>query len=795
VRFPRRLGLALLVALLAGGAWGVFLTRRALPVVDGRVSVAGLKAPVEIVRDRWGVPHITAGSDDDAAFALGFVHAQDRLFQLELNRHAGQGRLAELFGARALDLDRLYRTMDFQGAARRMLAAARPEARSAADAYVRGVNAGVGALHGRLPVEFALLRRGFAPARSDDFVGVLGLMTWNLNLSFTFDPLYERLVAKVGPERAAELFPSRDGGTPAVHPREAHGPKFGFRLTPEEWALVDALPSLSASNDWVIGPTRSATGQALLANDPHLAHSLPGIWYEAQLRTPTLDVSGVTLPGLPFVVIGRNAEIAWGFTNVMQDAGDFFMEKLDPAHPGQVMYDNAWVPLRTRHELLRVRGGEDVAMDVAWTPHGPLVNHLLPGSKQPLAYSWVLHADTQANEIDGFYALDRARNWREFRAALSRFGAVAQNAVYADTAGHIGLQTTGAYPRLTGRSDGMAFRVGWDGSEEWDGFHDFEENPSSFDPAEGVLSSANNPTTPAPGPFYISSQWEPIDRITRIREVLASKDRLSVADMERLQSDTLWISARELTPLVYLAFAQKPPADPQVAEAVKLMRGWGGEMRADQPAPTLFAAFYRRLFYEIFEDELGSDLAKGYRSRANVSATMMRAVFDEPALAHWFDRAGTPEVEDRDAIVRAAFEKGVADLAARLGGDPSGWSWGRVHSLELRHPLGTASRLLGLYFNRGPFALPGSNSTVNKAEYGDADFRVVHGPSLRLIVDFSNPDASLSVLPGGESGIPASPHYDDQTKLWLAGRYHPWPLGKAAVDAIAAHRLTLVPAP
>jgi penicillin amidase len=217
-------------------------------------------------------------------------------------------------------------------------------------------------------------------------------------------------------------------------------------------------------------------------------------------------------------------------------------------------------------------------------------------------------------------------------------------------------------------------------------------------------------------------------------------------------------------------------------------------MRADAAAPALFAAFYRRLFFEVFADELGEELARGYRSRANVSASMLRAVLGDERLAHWFDRVGTPEVEDRDAIVRAAFEKGVADLGRLLGGDPASWSWGRLHTLELQHPLGRASRLLAAYFNRGPFAVPGATSTVNKMEYGEDDFRVLHGPSMRQITDFASPDASLSVLPGGESGIPASEHYDDQLRLWLRGEYHPWPLSRAAVDAVAAHRLRLQPA-
>jgi penicillin amidase len=768
------------------------VARRALPVLDGELRAAGLQGRVEILRDRFGVPHIYADADEDAYFALGYVHAQDRLFQLELTRHAGQGRLAELFGARVLNLDRLFRTLDFHGAARRMLNEARPEARSAADAYARGINAAVAALDGRLPPEFALLGRGFAPAQADDFVGQLGLMAWNLHYSWVFDPLYERLVAKVGPERALQLFPWNSGGTPSVH-APARGRTAGFRLTPDEWALLDFLPSLRASNNWAVAPTRSTTGGALLANDPHLSHGLPGIWYEAHLVSRTQDVSGMTLPGFPLVVLGRNRDIAWGFTNVMQDSADFFLEKLDPARPGEVMYRGEWVKLGVRRETLRVRGGSDETLEIRSTPHGPLVNHLLPDLREPVSYRWTAHAARQANEVEGLYALNRARDFEGFRRALASFGAVAQNAVYADVQGHIGLQTTGTYPLLRGREDGTRFRVGWDGSEEWEGFHPFEANPTTFDPAEGVLASANNPTTPSPGPFYISAHWEPVDRITRIRELLASKDRLSPDDLRRMQGDTLLVSARELAPLVFVAFSKAPPQDGRVRAAVELLRGFDGEMRADAAAPLLFAAFYRRLFHEVFEDELGADLARGYRSRANVSANMLRAVLDDPARAAWFDRADTPTAEDRDAILRAAFEKAVAELASALGGEPQSWLWGRLHTLEFLHPVGRASRVLGLYFNRGPFPVPGATSTVNKMEYGEDSYRVLHGPSMRVIVDMAHPDAALAVLPGGQSGLPASPHYDDQMRLWLAGEYHAWPASRPAVESVAAHRLALLP--
>ena len=789
--------LALVVGVIALGlVVAVYrLTHRALPVIDGTLRVPGLEGRAEIIRDRWGIPHIFADRDEDAYFALGFATAQDRLFQMDLTRHVAQARLSEIFGERTLKADRLFRTMDFAGVGRRMASRAGPEARAALDAYCRGVNAAVASLHGRLPVEFTLLGHDFEPATPEEFVGVLGYMTWGLNISWHFDPLYERLSQRLGEEKVAELFPWNHGGLPSVYP----GPTPAlanqlslFQLSPDEESLLAGVPTLRASNNWVVGPSKSASGKPILANDPHLGHGLPAIWYQAHLKTRTQDVIGVTVPGLPLIVIGHNRQIAWGFTNVMQDAADFFVEKLSPERADQVMFKNQWVKLGSRQETIRVKGGAPVTLTIRSTPHGPLVSDLLPEEKQALAYRWTYFAAEEASELDGFFALDRASNWDQFRAALSRFGAVAQNVVYADRDGHIGMQTAGAFPRLLGRTDGTRFRKGWDGSEEWDGFHAFEENPKSFDPPQGWLASANNSTVSAPSPFYISSQWEPADRILRIQELLTAKEKLSIEDMKRMHADSTLVSAREITPAILEAFVTQPSVSSQVQAALAQLQGWGGEMLVGRAAPTIFSAFYKRLFYELFEDEFGPELARAYRAKANLSAIMIRAVF-EHRLERWFDRVDTPQVENRDWVLRSAFEKAVADLTQSLGGTPASWTWGRVHTLELAHPLGRASRLLGFYFDRGPFPLAGHTSTVNKGEFAEEDFRVVLGPSMRQITDLADLGRALAVLPSGQSGIPASQHYDDLLKLWLAGEYHPFLMDRPEIEKVAEGRLVLEP--
>jgi penicillin G amidase len=792
MRIALRLGLALVVAGLAAGFWVRSRVQRSLPRTDGTLRGTGIGARARIVRDRWGVPHIFAASDEDAAFALGFAAAQDRLFQMDLLRHLSQGRLCELFGPSMLKTDRLFRTMQLHRVAEAKLALARPEARRDVAAYARGVNAAVFAMHGRLPPEFSILGLEFVPAEADDFVGILGYMAWGLNMSWHFDPLYTKLAARVGPERAGELFPFDFGGAPAVYPGwlAPREPLALFELSPFENAFLATLPALRASNNWVLAPSRTTTGAPILANDPHLSHGVPGIWYEAHLKTPSLDVAGVTIPGLPAVVLGHNRDIAWGFTNVMLDGADFFVESLDPADPSRVRSGSGWARIEERTETIRVKGAAAQSLVIRTTPHGPLVTELLPGETHALSYQWNYFA-AEGNEVDASYLLNRAGNWSEFRDAARHFGAVAQNVAYADRAGHIGMQTVGLIPRLKGRLDGSAFRNGADGSEDWDGFVPFEENPVSFDPPQGWLASANNPTLPR-SPYYISSQWEPVDRYLRIREMIESRPRLSVDDVKRMQSDTVVPSARECAALVVAAF-RDTPSDATLGAALDQLRGWDGGMRRDLAAPTLFAVFYRRLFYEIFEDEFGHDIAQGYRAQANVSALMIRQVLGA-GPARWFDRIDTPGVvEDRDAIVREAFAATVRELTQRLGDDPASWRWERLHTITFRHALGRGSRLLGLFFDRGPFPVPGHSLSVNKMEFPERDFGVLYGPSMRQIHDLQDLERSLAVLPMGQSGHPGSPHYDDLLPLWLAGSYHPYLMNEAAIEKDAEAHLVLEP--
>ena len=789
MKWLQRIGLIVVVLVLIAIGIGSHLWRRALPQTDGVAVADGISAPAEVLRDQWGVPHIFAKTEQDAAYALGWVMAQDRLFQLELVRHVCQGRLAELFGADVVPVDRLFRTLDFHGHGKRMLARAKPEVIAMHEAYARGINAYLKELDGRLPVEFTLLGLDPEPFRADDFAGLVGYQAWVLQSSWKAEPLYEQLVATVGTSRAAALFPYNLGGSPPVHPTAAIAPTL-LQLPERSARWLELLPQYNASNNWVVGPAKSASGQAILANDPHLGHALPCLWYEAHLSAGDLDVIGVTTPGAPGIVIGHNRNIAWGFTNVMLDPIDFFVEKVNPNNPDQVMAKGAWVEVQKREEEVRVKGSPSETLVVRSTSHGPIVSGLMPGQSEVLAMQWTFHTIQDANDFEAAYALQRARDWKELRRALRSFGAIAQNVAFADREGHIGMQTAGRIPKLRGPRSGSSYRVGWDGSEDWDGFIPFDDNPRTFDPPRGWLASANNVTVPAPADYYISSYWEPADRFVRIEEMIEAKDKLSVDDMKTMQMDVVFVSAREWLPEIRRAFEVKPPGDAFVRQALEQLRAWDGAMTAEGVAPAIMATFERRLFHAIFDDEMGTSLARSYELAGNLRTTMIRVAMtggDES----WFDRTDTPEIEDRFAILRSAFEQTVEELVA-YDKEISSWRWGELHTLTFRHPLGK-SWLLAPLFNVGPFPLAGHNNTVNKAASGAQGWSVVWGPSMRQITDFGDLDQAIAVLPTGQSGIVASHHYADQTAMWRDGAYHPSPMTRAKIEPMIAARLTLRP--
>lgn len=789
--FLRNVGVAAGAAsALAVGALGYAL-RRPLPQVDGEVRVRGVSAQVEIVRDRWGVPHIYGRDANDACFGLGYAHAQDRLWQMDLNRRIARGELSEVFGAVALDVDRFFRRVGLHRAARREWDALDGETRASLEAYSAGANAAIDALiaSGRLPVEYALLR--FQPRRWQP----LDSLSFGRYMAFTQSPNWEtelirsRLIARLGYLGAAALEPDVWQAESDAIPRLADWGPPDFT---EVESPLSGLAGPPGSNNWVVSGARSSTGKPLLATDPHLFPRVPAVFYEAQIAGGVdLNVAGATLPGAPGVVIGHNRDIAWGVTSSMVDVQDFFVERLDPGSHRRTEFAGRWEAGTVVREEIVVKGrAKPFLEEVLITQrHGPLVTPTpaLPDEHRPLALrSSVLEGGETAVPL---MMLNRAQSWEQFREALSHWSTPSLNMVYADVAGNIGYQMCGQIP-IRARGEGLVPSPGWGGQYEWTGWIPFAELPSVLNPPDGLWATANHRTTLGSRHFFTREYIGP-HRYRRIRGVLEARERHSAVDFSALQADLVTLAGREVAQ--HLAQNLNPRV-PLERRAVDALRRWDGRATEDSAAAAIYHMFVQSLLAELHGPALGDMLPAIFGEGPHPVAgpvTSFYFLYVERALAtvrRW--AAGDAAAEEGQAVERA-FAATVRDLAGRFGPNLDEWQWGKLHTLKLEHAL-SVQKPLGVLLDIPPFRTGGDAETVravglrpNSLEAG--------GPTAgyRLIADTADWDASLSCIPGGQSGQRGSPHYADQVEDWRRVAYHPLTFTRPAVLRHARHTLRL----
>jgi penicillin G amidase len=777
-------GLALLVSI--GLVGGVFWLRQSLPVIDGTTEVAGLDAPVEIVRDAHAVPHIEAASFADAIFAQGFVHAQDRLWQMDFRRRLGGGRLAEVLGPAALPTDRLIRTLGFERAARASLAHLRPDTVVLLEAYAAGVNAFLATRTGPLPPEFLILGYEPEPWTPADSLVWMRVLAMDLSGNWRDELLRARLARRLSEEQIADLWPESAAGAPITLVELAR------RLPADALAgaLAPAPPPGLGSNAWVLAGSRTASGAPLLANDPHLGLSAPGPWYLAHLKSPGRELIGATMPGLPGVVLGHNGTLAWGFTNTGSDTQDLFVERVDPDDPTRYLTPDGFARFATRDEVIRVKGEEPVTLRVRETRHGPVLSDLLPAtvaaleSDQVLALSWTALAADDVS-LEALLDLGAARNWPTFVAAARGNGTPQQNVLYADTAGHIGFIAPGRVP-IRGKGDGRWPVPGWTGEFDWQGTIPFEQLPRRLDPPDGALVNANNRIVPDDYPYLLTADWDPPHRARRIVEALG-EDRHDMASFARLQADQLSLLARDLLPVML----ETAPQSEAGAAALARLAAWDDVMRADAAEPLIFAAWYRELSRKIYADELG-DLFYAYWG--------VRPQFMEHVLRRrpaWCDDVGTAAVETCAMQAAQALELALAELRRRFGSDPADWRWGEAHPARMLHPIFKDQPVLGrLFAIEHPSG--GDNVTVNVGHYRPADeadpFASVHAASYRGLFDLQALERSRFIASTGQSGHPLSAHYRDLSELWAKGQTIAMTTDAEVYGRDAIGRLTLAPA-
>lgn len=783
--------LTTLAAGLAGLAGGTgWLLRRPLPQTDGELTLEGLLDEVEVIRDRRGVPHIYAETAHDLFFAQGFVHAQDRLWQMDFQRRLAAGCLSEVLGERTLDIDQWMRVLGLRRQAEADLDAVSDEARRSLEAYAKGVNRFIETTPG-LPVEFALLRYEPAPWTPMDSLSWAKMMAFGLSGDWDSKIIRARLFSRLEPMHALLL----EGGYPPDSPAIVPGVDYasfgesGLRRKP----MPDPFSGdLGASNSWVVDGSRSATGKPLLANDPHLLMEIPGIWYENHLVGSGFNVVGASLPGAPAVLIGHNERIAWGFTAGMADVQDLYIEQFHPDDPHRYQVNGEWRPAEVRREEIRVRGRKQpVIEEVIVTRHGPIITKLVPERAQPLALRWTGYAPS-AGSTECFLALNQARNWEDVLQAVQAHDVPTLNLTYADVDGNIGYHLAGKIP-IRRHGDGQVPVPGWTDEYEWGGYLPFDELPWSYNPESGFIVTANNRPAADEYPHNLGSNWRPGFRARRITQLLQAREQHDRASFQAMQVDQISIPMRRLAQrLAKLEFDS-----PQLQAAQADVAYWDGAMDEDAVGATLayttMVHFRRALFGEKLGPLTDFYLGKGFHPLLHpISGMAPRSI--EVSLAALDDPDGTwLSGESLDGLLADSFRGAVDQLERQLGPNLSKWRWGAVNQLRLVHPLGTA-RPLGWLFNRGPYPAGGDPFTVwpNVARfYPDCDH--FHSASYRLIADLSDMSESVSVCPPGQSGHPASSHYADQLEDWQAGRYHALLWDRGAIERISEGTLELQP--
>ncbi|HYP42342.1 MAG TPA: penicillin acylase family protein [Chloroflexia bacterium] len=822
------IGIVLLVFLLAGGGYLWWTVQKTLPTINGTVKMAGLSAPATLTRDVYGVPHIVAANVEDMYAAQGYVHAQDRLFQMFLFRAVGQARLSEYFGEAAVEADRFYRTVGFRRAGEAELAALAPEVRKALDAYSRGVNEFIHTHGDSLPLEFSLLSIGMEDWTPADTLTFGKVQSWDLSQDWDSELLVADLRERLGSDKAAQFLPDYPSGAPVIVPGANSGSvlpaleRYNRYVRP--W-----LPSFGqeglGSNNWVVDGTKSATGKPLLANDPHLGVRNPSIWYQNHLATSDgkYDVTGFSFAGSPGVITGHNRDIAWGVTNTGADVQDLFIETLDPeAHPGQYLSGSEWKPLTVITEVIKVKGGEPITQTIRITNHGPIISDAIFPSKAeggagatPSA-SVVLTSTTETDTLDpilgtsvqgqalamqwsalgvgklfnAVYDLQAASDWQEFRAALSQWSVPGQNFVYADKEGNIGYQMTGEMP-IRKQGDGTAPVPGAAGEYDWTGYIPFDELPRSYNPPEHYIATANHKPFGADYKYDIQGGWAHPWRIERITEMLKAKDKLGVEDFQAMHMDTQSPVAKKVAPIL----AGLKSNDPTTQQAIDMFKGWDGDIKADSPTAAIYEVVYQQAISETMSDDLGRDLFVVYLDVAGGNALRtLELLMDKPDDPIW-DRSDTSQKETRDDILLKSLTTSVADMrsAPSLGENMQEWQWGKIHTTQATHPFG-AQPVIGGMFNLSAVPIGGDGTTVAVAPFSLVrPFFVTNHQSYRMIIDVGDWTQSRAIYQTGQSGQPFAKHWGDMLTQWQKGEYNPLLYTTQQIDTNKEGTLTLTP--
>ncbi|MCR4395822.1 MAG: penicillin acylase family protein, partial [Candidatus Saccharicenans sp.] len=767
-RFLRFILVAIFFLVLGAFLFFYITFRSSLPPKKDTSQIPGLRSEVVINWDKWGIPHLKANNELDLFLASGYIQARERLWQMELIRRIAHGRLAEILGQPGVKFDVRSRILGLQVGIERDYQKLSGEMKELLAAYARGVNTYMESLKWNWPPEFIVLRYRPEPWRIEDTLGVKHVLAMSLAADLTSE-IPRMNIMKLTGRRGLEVLEP------------------GIDFPPDPEVRLDYLnlgwmgqSVVMGSNNWVISGQLTETGLPFLANDPHLNISVPPIWMEIGLECPDYKVSGVTVPGVPMVIIGHNQYLAWGVTNSYVDVQDIYVEQVD-WEKESYFRNGQWKPFSFRREEVKIRGRKDPQlMSVRWVEEGPMINPFLLSCEMPITLRWTLYEGDST--VAGLYLINKARNWEEFCRGARLFENPSQNFVYADVVGNIGYYLSGKIP-VRKKETAVYPYPGWREDSQWSGYLAEEDKPNQFNPASGFIVTANNRISPDDYQHYLGYDWLSSDRKERIAELIAARPRHSVESLIAIQNDVYSRRAERVKKVLNQIRLSHPAAE----EARKLLIQWSGQVR-EGLAPALFEVFWDRLQELTFSDDFRSyypQIAEYFRAKE----AGLERILDQPDSI-WFDLKETEKVETREEIIEKALLEARDYLRHKFGRNQEKWDWARLHRLGYSHVLGK-KWFLG-FFNCGKFPMIGDLTTV-RASFSDDGWETTGGASCRLIVDLSDLDKSLSVITSGQSGHFLSPHYKDQISLYLNSLYHPWAFSEAAVGRVLERTEKLVP--
>ncbi len=775
--------------IIAGGIFYNMLSS-SLPHYSGEIKSAKIINDMEIYRDSFAVPYIIAHSDEDAAFALGYLHAQERLFTMDFIRRAGEGRLAEVLGEKAIPFDRMFRTVGIKRNIAKNLSKYDPTVMEILEAYSNGVNEYLKEQEGNYAIEFDVL--GYQPEQWKPIHSliVIKMMAWELNISWWTDLSFAELIQKLGKEKVLEILPDYPENAPTIIADNfKYLPAINSTLAETDKAfrrMMGWTGTHIGSNNWVVNANKSVSGKPIIANDPHLAFSAPGKWYAAVIKSPGWNAAGVTLPGVPGVVIGKGENISWVLTNVMNDDADFYVEKLDSSKT-KYFIDRQWQNFKIIKDTIKIKDGKDQEITINETHRGPIISEIHPFNfvynkdeqkTPPISMRW--SGNEFSDEMLAFYKINKAQNWNEFRDAVKYFGIPGQNFVYGDAQGNIGYIMGARIPLRNSNNPTLVFD-GTSSENDWKGFVSADEIPAILNPAENFIASANNKAIKN-FKYHISNLWEPSSRIDRIRELLTSKEKQSVSDFKKYQMDQVSPYAKTIVGYILKSFEGIKVKDKNLNISLDLLSKWDFELNKYSQTSAIYSVFLKYLLKNIYHDEMGDDLYNRFVFLANVPYRSLLQILEKPESI-WFDDINTKRRETREEIIRKSLSDALTHLEENFGKDLTNWQWGNMHKVTFKHAFSGNFSLLDKYINIGPYELGGDGTTLFNTEYPFAEsieefsmfrhneFDNVLGPSMRFIFDFANPDEFYLILTTGQSGNVMSENYRDQSPLWLNGKY------------------------